>query len=482
VRGNFTIRVELGGCTSRSPRFEMDNDVLLNGCGELIYEFLRYMRCGYTDPSVGWTTWLGMKRPCHLDDAVLPNGTHVDATGGWHCAGLWGGKWSEYHTYVLFNLLLAYDTRPDFFGSIDRDGDGLADILNEAMWGCDFLLKMQTRNGSIFHEVEKVEKTDGVIGTVDDRRIRGWVSRLNGLLAVAGLAGTSVLVEGQCPEAASRYLSGALRSFDRYGSVIGGGVASSLEGAAMVLACAQLYRATSNNTYLVLAEHWSNVTLNMSYSDYYGPFVPCALGYYLEINPSSKWRDSIARYVSDLADSRIRGDCSADNPHLPFEIPTWTLYVEDPWAAEILLAYRLTGNRSYLDHAIELIDYHLGVNPYSICFLEGAGTINPPSYASHFRWPSNPRAAVPGSIPYRGLYFLFGKPFYDEGETWLINTNFLQAISLLPKDDGQYPLEVVEGLPVYLVVGILCVLLGSKSTPTSWMIEDGENHSSRTMR
>ncbi|TLN14688.1 hypothetical protein FDZ71_07700, partial [bacterium] len=113
-RGNFTIRVELGEWTARSPRFEMDNEVLLEECGELIYEWLRYMRCGVAHEY--------RAKPCHLDDGVLPNGTHIDATGGWHCAGIWGGKYSEYDTYVLFNLLLAYDIRPDFFGSIDRIG------------------------------------------------------------------------------------------------------------------------------------------------------------------------------------------------------------------------------------------------------------------------------------------------------------------------------------------------------------------------
>ena len=474
-RGNFTIRAEIGGWSARSPRFEIDNEVLLQECGELIYEFLRYMRCGYSDSQTGWTTWLRSPRPCHLDDGVLPNGTHIDATGGWHCAGLWGGKYSEYHTYVLFNLLLAYDVRSDFFGAIDRDGNGLADILDEAMWGCDFLLKMQAENGSIYHEVEKVEQTDGIIGTSDDRKILGWVPTHNGLLAVAGLAGTSALVSERYPEDAARYLAGALRSFGYYASLVRGGLGSSVVGAAMVLACAQLYRATGNGTYLELAEGSCNATVLMRYSEYYGPFVPCALGYYLELNPKTALRDVVARYIVGRADDRVRADTAASNPHLPFEIPTWSLYIMDPWAAEVLFAYRLTGNRTYLDHALKLIDCHLGVNPYGMCFLEGAGTINPPSYASHFRSYANPRAAVPGSIPYRGLYFLYGKPFYEEGETWLINTNFLQAISLLPRDQAQYPLEVGERLAVGFAVATACLLLlarcgnraGFRSTATS---------------
>jgi len=456
LRGNFTVEVELGEWAGRSYRFEIDNDALLEDCGELVYEFLRYMRCGVAHeyrPS-----------PCHLDDALLPNGTHIDATGGWHCAGLWGGKYSRYHTYVLFNVLLAMEYRPDFFGPIDRDGDGLADILNEAMWGCDYLLKMQENNGSIHHEVKKIEETDGIIGTKDDRPILGWAITRDGLLAVAGWAGTSALVAEAYPEEAISYLRAARTSLNLYGRRVAGGMANSVEGAAMVLACAQMFRATSNRTYLEMAEHYCNLTLGLGFSGYYATFVPVALGQYLEINPSTVWREEIVSYIAGIADSRIAGDTSASNPHTPFQIPTWRLYIIDPWAAESLMAYRLTGNLTYLEHGIGLVDCHLGVNPYDMCMLEGAGTYNSPGYASYFRSPTNPRGTVPGSIP-QGIRWVKDRPIYDisinpngkSAETWLINTNLLQPLCLIPEDNSHYPLEVGENL--YSPPGLLLIIL-----------------------
>ncbi len=443
VRGNFTVKVRIGDVVATSFATTIDNEILLKECGELIYEFLRYMRCGVAHEFRGVA--------CHLDDGVWPNGSHVDVTGGWHCAGIWGGKWSEYHTYVLFNLLLAFGVRSDFFGGIDRDGDGLPDILGEAMWGCDFLLKMQEVDGSIYHEVEKVEVTDNIIGTADDRKVLGEMSTYNGLLAVAGLAGTSALVRDRYPDDAARYLEGALKSFDYYRRQAGPTLGGSLNGATMALACAQLGKATGNQSYTEIAEWSVNQTLRLPFQGYYGPFVPCALGFYLELNPSTVWRQGIVDYIVDMARSRVSADLSASNPHLPFEIPTWALYIMDPWAAEVLFAYRLTGNRTYLDHALGLIDCHLGVNPYGICMLEGTGTFNPPGYTSSFISPSNPRGAVPGSIP-QGIYTFQGRPYYqmslnphyETGETWLINTNFLQSISLLPPDTAEYPIEVPE--------------------------------------
>jgi hypothetical protein len=442
-RGNFTIRVRIGPHEAESHIFEIDNDVLIDECGELVYEFLRYMRCGVSHEY--------RSSPCHLDDGVLPNGTHIDATGGWHCAGIWGGKWTSYQTYVLFNLLFAHHIRPDYYGEIDRDGDGLGDILNEAMWGCDYLLKMQMENGSIHQEVEKVEETDGVIGTYDDRKIFGWMSNYNGLLAVAAWAGTAHLMGDFSPEKAEEYMEGARLALAYYGGMLGEGAGNSIEAAAMALACVQMATAAGNVTYLQLAEEYCGEALDLPFASYRGSFVPVALAYYAELNPETRWSREITDYVVEMADQQV--DQWRSGTHLPFQIPQWELYLMDPWAAEVLYAYRLTGNRTYLDHALECVDCHLGMNPYGICYLEGTGSVAPPAYTSSFVTPQNPRGAVPGSIPQgirvrndRPYYDMSQSPGYESGETWLINTNFLQTISLLPRDTEEYPLEVGEGL------------------------------------
>ncbi len=455
-RGNFSIQVSIGEAHGESYRFEIDNDVLLDECGELIYDFLTYMKCGVTIP--GYRT-----KACHLDDAVLPNGTHIDATGGWHCAGLWGGKYSRYHTYVLFNLLFARDMRPSFYQEIDRDGDGMSDILNHAMWGCDYLTKMQLNNGSIYHEVRKIEITDGIIGTKDDRPIREWAITRDGLLAVAGWAGTSALVEERYPQKALKYLQAAERSFSLYGRRVSTGPRNSVETAAMLLACIQMHRATGNVTYLELAEDYCNITLTMDYSRYYGPFVPCVLGYYLEMNPSTQYSQGIMDYIVNHAEKRISRDLAPDDDLRPFGVPTFRTARMSPEAAPALFAYKYTGNSPYLEYALGVLGCHLGINPYGICMLEGTGTRNPPGYANDYALahsnvnpytkanPDNPGGAHPGAIP-QGIKFIDGKPWYETstnpgcgtGETWLINTNFLQPVVLIPRDDGNYPLEVGE--------------------------------------
>ncbi len=394
-----------------------------------------------------------------------------------------GGKYSEYHTYVLFNLLFAMDIRPEFFEPIDRDGDGLPDILNHAMWGCGFMMKMQMNNGSIFHEVEKIEVTDGIVGNNDDRPISGLVPVHNGLLAVASMAGTSALIKDQQPEVADRYLQGALRSFGSYHPMVSGGQGSSVDTAAAVMACLQLHRATGNSTYIELAEHYCDLALVMDYSTYYGPFVPCALGYYLELNPSTGHSQRIKDYIIAHADNRISSDTAPDDELRPFDIPSVRNYIMDPEAAPALFAYEYTGNISYLEYGLGILDFHLGKNPYGICMLEGTGTRNVPGYANDYQLghatdspyakanPDNPGGAHPGAIP-QGIVMREGRPFYETsmnpgfqfGETWLINTHFLQPIVLVPKDTWSYPLEVDETPLVSMpFLVILCLILFHES-------------------
>jgi hypothetical protein len=280
----------------------------------------------------------------------------------------------------------------------------------------------------------------------------------NGILAVANLAGTAALVGENFPAEASRYLQGALLGLEFYGLDPQEGPSHSLNGAAMVLALAQLHRATGNLTYLSLAETLLQRTLQLPLHGYYGTFEVTALHHYLLLNPSTESVGPITEWARIPVDRRLVTDSRSTNPHHPFTIPTWRLYIMDPYGAAALVCYDLTGNASYLAYGLGCLDCHLGVNPYGMCMLEGVGSYNSPGYASYFRRPGNMRAAAPGSIP-QGIRFVRDRPYYDisinpsgkSAETWLINTNLLQIVSLLPLDDDEYPLEVPESLGAILL-------------------------------
>ena len=150
--------VELGG--GRSQPFSIRPDVYREIPSQLL-EFMRQQRCGYNP-------WLDAV--CHSFDGrtaygPFTNGTHVDARGGWHDAG-------DLLKYLLTSgnataqMLLAYRLGAAKSGpfregvevdSVNAQGqagsNGIPDILDEARWGLEWMLKLHPAPGQLFHQV-----------------------------------------------------------------------------------------------------------------------------------------------------------------------------------------------------------------------------------------------------------------------------------------------------------------------------------------
>ena len=129
---------------------------------------MREQRCGYNP-------WLGTN--CHQLDGrtaygPLTNGTPLDVTGGWHDAG-------DLLKYLLTSgnataqMLLAYQLNLQsahhesiFSDRVDVLGNpgtnGVPDVLDEARWGLEWMLKLHPAPDQLYHQV------------ADDRDHAGW--------------------------------------------------------------------------------------------------------------------------------------------------------------------------------------------------------------------------------------------------------------------------------------------------------------------
>jgi len=77
-------------------------------------------------------------------------GTAKDVRGGWFDAGDYN-KYTVWATYALTDLLLAYLQYPSIWTddlNIPESGNGIPDLLDEAKWELDWLLRMQTATGN----------------------------------------------------------------------------------------------------------------------------------------------------------------------------------------------------------------------------------------------------------------------------------------------------------------------------------------------
>lgn len=150
--GEYYIRSEDG---TKSPNFRINQDVY-QGAADFTLRYMRQQRSLFNPY---------LQDSCHTDDgftmyassAGLPDSTRVDVGGGWHDA-------SDYLQYATtsanatYHMLMAYRDFPAVFTDHKQanglDGaNGIADILDEAIWGLDWLLKMHPEPQIMFNQI-----------------------------------------------------------------------------------------------------------------------------------------------------------------------------------------------------------------------------------------------------------------------------------------------------------------------------------------
>lgn len=140
---------------TRSPEFRIADDVY-RGAADFCLRYMRQQRTGFNP---------FLKDSCHTHDGYLlyggkagiPDSTRMDVVGGWHDA-------SDYLQYTTtsanatYHLLAAYRDFPNVFADEKQanglDGrNGIADVMDEAKWGLDWLLKMHPRKDWMFNQI-----------------------------------------------------------------------------------------------------------------------------------------------------------------------------------------------------------------------------------------------------------------------------------------------------------------------------------------
>lgn len=141
----------------RSATFRIADDVL-DEAAKSAFSMFYYARCGckLEDSEVG-------HEACHTAKAKLlnPNGqtsdVELDVSGGWHDAGDYG-RYILPANVVVYDFLLAYQASPAFWGSdalnIPESGNGVPDLLDELRYELEWMLKMQDADsGGVYAQV-----------------------------------------------------------------------------------------------------------------------------------------------------------------------------------------------------------------------------------------------------------------------------------------------------------------------------------------
>jgi endoglucanase len=430
--GKYRIRVVLDDLTDISWPFEIGENLLWERTVTPAYRFFYFQRCGVEIP--------GFHKACHLDDATDEAHTvQLNLAGGWHDAG----DYNKYHNapYVL-GLATAYGLAEVHFKRLDSDQNGVADFLDEILWGADFSRRMVYQDGSVGGSLSSgwsffgapEQETDNLPGTGDERVLVGMISGNDPSHHTAALAKVARFAPTD-----PRLLAAAKRSLDW-------SLAHNRRGTLQLSAATDLFAATGDSTFAKIAHDLfaeaglKDVVLAREFDRVFGT------------DHSGQIKEIVlaeAERLLGFAQNPF-GMCTYGPVEKPnffgtpakeykFELGSNSYLLES--AAKVALAYQYQPDPRFLEFIWDQFNWILGNNPFDLSMLEGIGSKNPPTYHHRYILAGVPRGAVPGSVV-NGIFWqaiaddrprfdLSGTdiPYYASNECWLPhNTNYLKAL------------------------------------------------------
>ncbi|MFA6277849.1 MAG: glycoside hydrolase family 9 protein [Pedobacter sp.] len=149
--GKYFIRI----AEVKSPEIIIDDEVYRH-TADFALRYMRQQRSGFNPY---------LRDSCHTHDgyvlygakAGIKDSTHMDASGGWHDASDYL-QYSTTSANATYHLLMAYRDFPQAFADTKQanglDGkNGMADVLDEAKWGLDWLQKMHPKDNIMFNQL-----------------------------------------------------------------------------------------------------------------------------------------------------------------------------------------------------------------------------------------------------------------------------------------------------------------------------------------
>jgi endoglucanase len=387
----------------RSPNFRIGEKVYKEATRLLLRSYY-LQRCGVEllDPETGLS-----HEACHLNDGVYARddefnkeGLPRDAAGGWHDAGDYG-KYIAPATVTVNRLLSLYlmapERYPDEALSTPESGNGISDLLDEVKFELDWMLRMQRADGAIYRKLSGA-KWPKVISPENDtqpRYIYGVSSPETGKF-ISSMAIAFRAYKDIDTDLANSYLAAAKKSWlwlqqqpeqtidweksDDSGS--GGYMASEADTEVQLdidrddrlTAALELYLATGETLYrdFILANQPNEIYSLYEWKD----ASSLSLWHLMQFDKSDQLvdiRNDIKNKLLDRAD-RLLQQIQTSAFNVANDRLIWG---SNKMTAEegitLAHAWYLTGEKQYLEGALDQLDFLLGKNPFNMSFVTAVG-------------------------------------------------------------------------------------------------------------
>ncbi len=400
-----TYRVEISD-GSHSPDFRIADDVY-NWPFYCATRAMYLWRCG-TEVSADFAGRHFSHAACHLNDAYLdfvggPNGQRRDGTGGWHDAGDYN-KYTVNGAFTVGLMLKAWEHFADRLAPLKLDipesNNQVPDLLDETRWELNWLLKMQSSDGRVYHKVSTRNFGGFVLPEKETqpRFFTPWSSAATADFA-AVMAEASRAFQPFDKPFASRCLVASRKSYEFLRahpadhhpeqSAFSTGGYDAPDADDRVWAAAELWETTGELQFLHDFElrmrsfqgrtKTATVDVNWDWANLrnLGTFT------YLMSTRSGRDTELLARIRSDTLKA---ADAIVEAAHRSkYGRPMGDVYY---WgcngtvarqAINLHVAYRLTGDERYRHTALSALNYLFGRNPFGRSFITGLG-FRPPLF------------------------------------------------------------------------------------------------------
>jgi hypothetical protein len=381
---------------------------------ENVVHFMQTQRCGY-NPYID--------KVCHTHDGRayygnIPDGSYVDARGGWHDAGD-QLKYLITGSNATARMMQAYEWNKTAFADAynawgQKGSNGIPDILDEAKWGLDWIHRLHPTPDQLIHQVAddrdhlgfKMPDNDPAdygYGVNKDRPayfangkpqgLGKYKSEATGVSNVAGRSAAAMAIgyriwkndlkdevfAAQClKDAIELYQMGKEKEGFQQGNSFGAPYRYNERTWAddMEWGAAELYKATGDKKYMDDAIHYANLIGTYSWMErdstsHYEMYPYVNMGHYAlwEIGNDTVKKKMVNYYAHNL--DRILSKARLND----YGVGHLFVWCSNNFAAAVatqaILFEKMTGDRKYQAMMQDHVNWLLGVNPWGTSMITG---------------------------------------------------------------------------------------------------------------